>query len=123
MARPVRLKQARNGVNRADAHFVGLTGRHRETPKNPHGLDVVLFRVSAVHNGAYRGPVGELAGIAGGHELVLTAHRFQTGEPFKGSPGRLHSSVVRVTSFSLTSPVCLSLSFIVVSKGTISSSK
>src|SRR5690606_855448 len=79
----VALEQTRNGEDRADAHFVRLAAGNRETAEDAHGLDVQLLGNLAVHDGTYGRAVGQLAGVAGGDEVLRATYRLQAGQCFQ----------------------------------------
>ena len=77
------LEQARHGVDRADAHLVGLAAGDREAAEDAHRLEPPFPRDAVAHDDADGGAVGELAGVAGGDHAALD-RRFDFGHPFVG---------------------------------------
>jgi hypothetical protein len=82
----VPFEQAGHGEDRADAHFVGLAAGDREAAEDPERGKAAPFGVLGLHHHAGRRAVGELAGVAGGDDAVLS-HRFQPRQPLGGGIG------------------------------------
>ena len=117
------LEQLRHGVDRADAHLVGLAARDREAAEGAEGLDAALLGFAGLHHHDRGRTVRKLRGVAGRDVLVLAADRLQLRQALERR-GRSVALVLRdgVVDFEV-SPVSLSFTIIVVSIGTISSSK
>ena len=83
----VALEQLRNGIDRADAHFVRLATGDAEAAEDTDRLDVLLLGGGAVHDNTDGRAVRQLAGVAGGDEVLWAANRLQALQGFQRGAG------------------------------------
>src|SRR5690606_6257636 len=78
------LEQPGNREDGADAHLVRLAAGDRPALERAHGLQAATLGLPGLHDHHGGRAVRELAGVAGGDELVGALDRLQLGQAFEG---------------------------------------
>src|SRR5690606_5834756 len=83
------LEKTRNGENRADTHFIGLTAGDGEAAEDAENVGAILFGFLALHEHDSSRTIGKLRGVTGGdvlaflHLLAVLENGLQRGKAFK----------------------------------------